>query len=64
VPGSAADIDWSLTGNAAARAGGISSFTGALAAKAGGFVLGTAYRGAADPTGAKWWEGWTAYARN
>jgi hypothetical protein len=64
VPGSAADIDWSLTGNSAARAGGISSFTGALAAKAGGFVLGTAYRGAADPNGAKWWEGWTAYARN
>jgi hypothetical protein len=24
----------------------------------------TAYRGAADPNGPKWWQGWTTYARN
>ena len=32
--------------------------------KAGSFVTGTSYVGAAAPGGAKWWTGWTAYARN
>ncbi len=45
-------------------AGGTGAFTGALAAKAGTFVTGTGYRGAVDPAGAKWWQGWTTYARN
>lgn len=31
---------------------------------AAGFVTPTAYRGAADPDGARWWEGWTYYAQN
>ncbi|HYD55234.1 MAG TPA: hypothetical protein VEA99_21550, partial [Gemmatimonadaceae bacterium] len=64
APTTAADLDWALSGNAAARTGGMSAFSGALATRAGGFVLGTSYRGAADPNGTKWWDGWTAYARN
>ena len=30
----------------------------------GGFVTGTSFRGAADPSAAKWWQGWTNYAEN
>ena len=40
------------------------SLGGAIATKAGTFVTGTAYRGAADPAGPKWWQGWTNYATN
>jgi hypothetical protein len=42
----------------------MAAFSGAIAAKAGSFVVPTTYRGAADPAGPKWWEGWTYYARN
>ncbi len=59
-----ATLDWSLVAGAAARTGGTGAFTGALATKAGTIVTGTTYRGAADPTGAKWWANWTNYARN
>lgn len=60
----AASFDWSLTAAAAARTGGLTAFTGDLLTRAGAFVAGTAYRGAADPAGPKWWEGWTSYTRN
>ncbi len=30
----------------------------------GGNFANTTYRGAADPTGTKWWQGWTAYNIN
>jgi hypothetical protein len=60
----AAAFDWAPAAGSAAATGGLSSFTGALAARAGTFVTATAYRGAADPAGPKWWQGWTAYARN
>lgn len=63
-PSAAAQLDWSLATGAAPRTGGTGAFSGALATKAGAFVSGTAYRGAADPAGAKWWAGWTNYARN
>lgn len=63
-PGAAGDLDWSLAAGAAPRTGGTGAFSGALATKAGGFVSGTTYRGAADPSGTKWWAGWTNYARN
>jgi hypothetical protein len=59
-----ATLDWSLSPTAAARTGGTGAFTGALATKAGSAVAGTTYRGASDPNGAKWWTGWTNYARN
>jgi hypothetical protein len=39
-------------------------FTGRILTRAGAFVQATAYRGAADPNGTKWWEGWTIYERN
>lgn len=64
APATAAELDWSLLAGVAPRTGGTGAFTGALATKAGAYVSGTAYRGAADPAGAKWWAGWTNYARN
>jgi hypothetical protein len=63
-PANAAALDWSLAAGVGPRTGGTGAFTGALATKAGTFVTGTTFRGAADPTGAKWWEGWTSYAQN
>ena len=60
----AASFDWSLSALSAARVGGLTSFSGDLLARAGTFVTGTIYRGAADPNGPKWWEGWTVYNRN
>jgi hypothetical protein len=42
----------------------MAAFTGAIAARAGSFVTATAYRGAVDPNGVKWWENWTSYADN
>jgi hypothetical protein len=59
-----AGLDFSLTTGAAARTGGTGAFSGALATKGGTFITGTDYRGAWDPTGAKWWTGWTNYATN
>ena len=59
-----ASFDWSLSALAAARTGGLTTFTGDLLTRAGTFVAGTIYRGAWDPAGTKWWEGWTTYNRN
>mgnify|MGYP006055796265 CR=1 FL=1 len=42
----------------------LTTFSGNLATAAGTFVTGTAYRGAAAPSGTKWWLGWTDYAIN
>ncbi|HJU66428.1 MAG TPA: hypothetical protein VJ596_12150 [Gemmatimonadaceae bacterium] len=60
----AASLDFSLAPGAAARTGGLTSFAGSIAAKGGTFVTGTSYRGAWDPAGGKWWDGWTSYALN
>jgi hypothetical protein len=64
TPTNGASLDWSLATSSAARAGGTGPFSGELASKAGSFVIGTTYVGAADPSSAKWWQGWTNYARN
>ncbi len=64
APGAVADFDWSLTANAAPRTGGLATFTGDLATRAAGSITGTTYRGAWDPNGTKWWEGWTSYSNN
>jgi hypothetical protein len=48
----------------APRTGGLTVFAGDLANRAGAAITPTAYRGAADPNGAKWWQGWTTYADN
>jgi hypothetical protein len=63
TPPTLAGLDFALTAGGLARTGGTGAFTGALATKAGNFVTGTAYRGAWDPAGTKWWQGWTNYAR-
>jgi hypothetical protein len=67
-----ATLDWTpaAAAPAAIRTGGLATFaaplTGRMANFFGGTVAGTAYRGAADPAGgaARWWQGWTVYARN
>ena len=63
-PMSAAQFDWAPTTNAPQRAGGMATFPANIAAKAGTFITPTTYRGAADPAGPKWWEGWTIYVDN
>lgn len=63
-PTSAASYDWTPSANAPQRQGGTGAFTGPIAAKAGTAVQGTTYRGAADPNGPKWWQGWTVYVDN
>ena len=60
----AAAFDWTPPAGSPAAAGGLATFTGKLATAAGTAVTGTAYVGAAQPGGTKWWQGWTAYARN
>lgn len=64
APSGVSAFDWTPSAGSAARTGGTGAFTGALAARAGTFVAGTSYRGAADPAGARWWQGWTTYVRN
>jgi hypothetical protein len=66
-----ASFDWTpATGSAAATGGtgAFSALTGTngsrIAARAGTAVTGTTFRGAADPAGTKWWQGWTVYFRN
>jgi hypothetical protein len=61
-PTNAAQLDWTPPAASPIATGGLATFTGALATKAGTFVVGTSFRGAADPAGAKWWQGWTNYA--
>ncbi|MCC7055591.1 MAG: fibronectin type III domain-containing protein [Gemmatimonadaceae bacterium] len=63
-PASGATFDWAPPTTGAAATGGLATFTGTLLTKAGTAVTGTAYRGAADPAGAKWWQGWTTYVLN
>jgi len=60
----AADFDWAPATGSAAASGGLTTFPGAVATKAGTVVPATAYRGAANPAGPKWWQGWTVYAQN
>lgn len=60
----ATSFDWTPATGSLLASGGLTTFTGNLAIAAGTYVAGTAYRGAAAPGGAKWWAGWTAYAKN
>jgi hypothetical protein len=64
TPAGAASFDWTPSASSPARTGGLTTFPAQVAARAGSYVTPTAYRGAADPNGPKWWEGWTTYARN
>lgn len=65
----AAGLDFAPATGSVLTAGGMASFAGTpiegrVSSFFGGTVTATAYRGAADPAGAKWWQGWTNYARN
>jgi hypothetical protein len=57
-------VDFTPAAGSAIANGGMNAFTGVIAARAGTFIVPTSYRGAADPAGAKWWDGWTAYYQN
>lgn len=64
-----ASLDWTPAVGSAARTGGMAAFTGTpiagrVTAFFGGTIAGTSYVGAQDPSGAKWWQGWTSYAQN
>lgn len=59
-----ATLDWTPASGSPLASGGLTSFPAELAARAGSFITPTSYRGAADPNGPKWWEGWTSYERN
>ena len=62
----ASQFDWTPAAGAAIATGGLGSFASdpRIAARAGTFIVPTAYRGAAEPGGRKWWANWTYYARN
>lgn len=64
TPASIDDFDFSPATNSPIATGGLSTFAGAIATKAGTFVTPTSYLGGVAPGGPKWWQGWTAYARN
>ncbi|HET6762508.1 MAG TPA: fibronectin type III domain-containing protein [Longimicrobiaceae bacterium] len=61
-------LDWTPSAGSALATGGMAAFSTRIAGRTQGFfgaaMQGTAYIGAADPAGAKWWQGWTTYARN
>jgi hypothetical protein len=61
-------LDWTPAAGSALASGGMSTFSARIAARTQSFfgaaMQGTPYVGAADPSGAKWWLGWTSYARN
>jgi hypothetical protein len=59
----AAAFDWTPAASSPAATGWLATFTGKLQTAAGSAVTATAYRGAAAPGGAKWWQGWTVYAQ-
>ncbi|MHB1195026.1 MAG: fibronectin type III domain-containing protein [Longimicrobiales bacterium] len=63
-PTNVSQLDWAPAASSAIATGGMAAFAGDLATKAGTFVTATAYRGAANPNGPKWWATWTSYAIN
>jgi hypothetical protein len=62
-PTSAAVLDWTPAAGSPAATGGLATFPAIIAARAGTFIVPTTYRGAVDPAGPKWWDGWTVYFR-
>jgi hypothetical protein len=59
----ASAFDWTPAATSPLATGGLATFTGKLATLAGTTVTATAYIGAADPAGPKWWQGWTTYSQ-
>jgi hypothetical protein len=65
-PANAESFDWIPAASSPLRTGGLNDFSGLpaeLRQAAGDFVTPTTYRGAVDPDGPRWWEGWTYYNR-
>lgn len=65
-PADADDFDWTPAPGSPLRTGGMTDFSSLppwLRQAAEGTITPTAYRGAVDPDGPKWWEGWTYYNR-
>ncbi len=63
-PSGLAAFDFSPAAGSPIATGGMATFAGKILTKAGTVVTPTAYQGAVAPGGAKWWQGWTTYARN
>lgn len=59
-----AGLDWTPKGTAPAASGAVNVPAAKVGAYFGGSWSNTTYLGAADPAGAKWWQGWTSYAIN
>jgi Fibronectin type III domain len=64
-----ANLNLTLSATSPAATGGLTTFTSIITARTtnyfGGAMPATAYQGAVDPgAGAKWYEGWTNFARN
>jgi len=59
-----AGLDWTPKGTAPVNTGASTVPAAKVAAFFGGSWANTAYLGAADPAGTKWWQGWTSYAIN
>ncbi len=57
-------LDWTPKAGSPATTGGQTLAAGRVVGFFGGTWVNTTYRGAADPNGAKWWQGWTAYNIN
>jgi hypothetical protein len=59
-----AGLDWTPKAGSPATTGGTALPAARTAAFFGGTMTSTTYRGAADPAGAKWWQGWSTYVIN
>jgi hypothetical protein len=59
-----AGLDWTPKPGSPATTGGVNVSAARVAAFFGGTWANTTYRGAADPSGAKWWLNWTDYSIN
>ncbi len=59
-----AGLDWTPKAGSPATTGAVAVAGPRFAGFFGGSVTATTYRGAADPSGSKWWLGWTSYSIN
>jgi hypothetical protein len=59
-----AALDWTPKAGSPAATDGVAVGAARVAGYFGGTWVNTGYRGAADPTGPKWWAGWTSYSIN
>ena len=57
-------LDWTPKNGSPANSGSIAVSAAKVGGYFGGSWVNTTYLGAADPAGAKWWQGWTSYNIN